>query len=637
MKKLMLFFTVMLCFYTRAQNAQDINEKIFKELLSLDKFSKAKDPDITLKIKQLSAKYNLNFNDSLNGFYYMIIANTLSDQLKKDEAEVAIKKSNAFYTKANNPSGISKSFMNLGNLYLFKGDQQNALKYYNKGLFIAEKNSLNKMMGLINKNIGVVFMNQEKFKDALLYSNKALDLFLKINNKKEIAGIYINIGNVYYNQYDADKALLYYKKSEKICIEINDNFNLGTIYNNIGDVYYVDKKDKINGLKYLKKSLEYKTKYNSSDDVIFQHTNLGGFYSLYNDFINANYHLKIAEKMALQSNNKIELSHIYLTYSTMYVSKKDFRSALENYKLHTQFKDSIINIESLKSVKELETKYQTAKKQKQIIAQQAEAKQKNIYLIVLLILAFLIGLIGYLIYKQQRQKNQQQAQENELKSAIVQIENQNKLQEQRLSISRDLHDNIGSQLTFIISSVDNVKYGFDITNEKLDNKLTNISSFAKDTIVELRDTIWAMNSNEISFEDLDIRISNFIEKAKLSTENISFSFAIDENLKTNKLSSVEGMNVYRTIQEAINNSLKYAEANMISVNIKPIDNKTAILIKDNGKGFDVQEQIASATADKSEVATRGNGLNNMKKRIEEIGGKFNLTSDNEGTKIEILL
>jgi signal transduction histidine kinase len=188
-----------------------------------------------------------------------------------------------------------------------------------------------------------------------------------------------------------------------------------------------------------------------------------------------------------------------------------------------------------------------------------------------------------------------------------------------------LHDNIGSQLTFIISSVDNVKYGFDITNEKLDNKLTNISSFAKETILELRDTIWAMNSNEIAFEDLEIRINNFIEKAKLSKENISFSFAIDENLKQQKLSSVEGMNIYRTIQEAINNAIKYAEADIISVIIKQQANQTAINIKDNGKGFD------------PETTEKGNGLNNMKKRIEEIGGTFSLISGVDGTKIVVLI
>jgi signal transduction histidine kinase len=56
-------------------------------------------------------------------------------------------------------------------------------------------------------------------------------------------------------------------------------------------------------------------------------------------------------------------------------------------------------------------------------------------------------------------KNKQQHQEFELKSAMAQIESQNKLQEQRLSISRDLHDNIGAQLTFIISSLENTKFG----------------------------------------------------------------------------------------------------------------------------------------------------------------------------------
>ena len=98
-----------------------------------------------------------------------------------------------------------------------------------------------------------------------------------------------------------------------------------------------------------------------------------------------------------------------------------------------------------------------------------------------------------------------------------------------------------------------------------------------------------------------------------------------ENLKIKKPSSVEGVNIYRTIQEAINNSLKYAEANVSSVNIKPIENQTLIAIKDNGKGFDL------ATIEK------GNGLNNMKKRIEEINGKFHLLSNDGGTKIEILI
>lgn len=247
------------------------------------------------------------------------------------------------------------------------------------------------------------------------------------------------------------------------------------------------------------------------------------------------------------------------------------------------------------------------------------------------VLSLLTGLIAFLIYRQQKLKNTQQAQEHELKSAILLIQNQNKLQEQRLNISRDLHDNIGSQLTFIISSVDNIKHAFEITNEKLDNKLSNISSFAREKIVELRDTIWAMNTNEISFEDLENRINNYIEKAKEAKGQISFSVAIDEELKTQKLTSVQGMNVYRTIQEAVNNSIKYANPSVIIINARQLENQLKITIQDNGIGFDVSEKMAE------KLTMAGNGLKNMQKRIEEIGGKFYLYSSDEGTRIEILI
>jgi signal transduction histidine kinase len=622
MKKNLFLYLILFSNFVFSQNT---NLQLYEDLINLDKLCKSKDDNINDKLVLFFKKNQESLNDSLIGFYYLIESNYFSNQLEKDEAIKSIILSNQFYSKSKNANGISKSFMNLGNLHMYKGNLEKALIYYKKGIEVAEKNNLSKQIGLINKNIGVLFMNQEKYVEALFYSKKALDIFLELKNKKEIAGVYINIGNVYYNQYQADKSLDFYKKAEWLCVEIKDYNNLGVLYNNIGSVYIEDKKDNKNGLLYLKKALDLKILNSNVNDIIFQHSNLADFYTNNKDFINAEYHLKTAEKMALKSNNKVELKQIYSTYSNMYAEKNDYKNSLKNFKLHTKYKDSILNIESLKSVKELETKYQTTKKEKQIIQQQAEAKQKNFYLIALGVLSLLIGLIGFLIYKQQKQKSQQQAQENQLKSAIAEIENQNKLQEQRLSISRDLHDNIGSQLTFIISSVDNVKYGFDITNEKLDNKLTNISSFAKDTILELRDTIWAMNSNQISFEDLEIRINNFIDKAKMSQENIGFSFAIADSLKTQKLTSIEGMNVYRTLQEAINNTLKYAQANIISVNIKPQGSQTAINIKDNGKGFDL------------ETTEKGNGLKNMQKRIEEIGGQFSLSSGVDGTKIEILI
>ena len=187
-------------------------------------------------------------------------------------------------------------------------------------------------------------------------------------------------------------------------------------------------------------------------------------------------------------------------------------------------------------------------------------------------------------------------------------------------------DNIGAQLTFVISSIDNLNFGNKITDNKITNQLTRISDFTKSTIIELRDTIWAMNTNEFTYEDLQSRILNFIEKAKFAKETISFKFNINKELIDVKFSSIIGINVYRTIQEAVNNAIKYAEAKEITVNIASENNQIKIIIEDNGKGFDL-ENIAF-----------GNGIYNMEKRIEEIDGIFTIQSKiNHGTTITILL
>ena len=261
---------------------------------------------------------------------------------------------------------------------------------------------------------------------------------------------------------------------------------------------------------------------------------------------------------------------------------------------------------------------------KSLAEKELDLSKKNIYILGLGALAVVLGLLGYLFYNQQKLKNRQLQKENQLKDALLKIETQSKLQEQRLRISRDLHDNIGAQLTFIISSLDNLRYGFKIP-EKLGNKLKGISEFTTTTIHELRDTIWAMNKDKITFEDLQIRISNFIDQANLAAQNIKFSFNVDTSLDDDiAFTSVKGMNIYRIIQEAINNALKYAEATYINVDISEENNKMIVRIKDNGKGFDENS------------VKLGNGLNNMKKRAEDIKAQLSIQSVvGEGTDIRL--
>jgi signal transduction histidine kinase len=240
-------------------------------------------------------------------------------------------------------------------------------------------------------------------------------------------------------------------------------------------------------------------------------------------------------------------------------------------------------------------------------------------------LALILGLLGYLFYNQQRIKNRQLQKEGELKEALARIETQNKLQEQRLRISRDLHDNIGSQLTFVTSSVENLKYGLGKEETKTQKKLGEISNFTTQTIYELRDTIWAMNKSNITSEDLQTRISNFIEKAGEAREQVDFQFIVSEGIEPGtSLTSIQGMNIYRIIQEAVNNALKHAEATSIIVNIDKLNSTYIVKIQDNGNGFNVSETEA------------GNGLQNIKKRASDLKGSAEIVSERaKGTTVQI--
>lgn len=517
--------------------------------------------------------------------------------------------------------------------YRRKGEYEKAIEIVLKGLKLAEKHNNQEWIVFYNCMMSLNYHDFESYQKGVFYGKKAL-LLAKKFKRESFSEIWksLNATAINYDDWNKpDSALFYHYKAVKLA-KGKDTLGLISTFNNIGNTLlkqkqfqkarkFIKRADKICNFKYINKPKDFGYYYDKSTQI----NNLATIAFELNEYENAEKYFDSSFYYSKKSVSAEKLRDYYDQRTKFNKKRGNLKEAFFYQEKYVLLRDSIFVSERATTFAELETKYQTTKKEKLLLVKDAEAKQKNMWLLIISVLTLFTGLIGFLIYRQQKLKNAQQEQEFQLKSAISQIENQNKLQEQRLSISRDLHDNIGSQLTFIISSVDNVKYGFDIQNEKLDNKLTNISSFAKDTIVELRDTIWAMNSNEITYEDLEIRINNYIEKAKEAKEKISFSFAIDESLKTQKLTSVEGMNIYRTIQEAINNSIKYAQAEIISVNVKNQNNQTKITITDNGIGFD------NATIEK------GNGLQNMKKRIEEIGGKFDLKSSDEGTRIEILI
>ncbi|MGV3461218.1 MAG: tetratricopeptide repeat-containing sensor histidine kinase [Flavobacterium sp.] len=579
-----------------------------------------------------------------------------------DSALANGKKAIALTRKTGNDKMLAQVYSDLGAVYLTKGDAGESLKSYRKALNI--RRTLNDSIGIASVwcNMGAVYERKavpdsamQKYIKALAYFeakgdsaridfvknniallhgnmhnyDKAEKLYLEVARYRKATGqnvqlamVYVNLGNLYKDQRKFDLAGQYYKdaaalakKEKSAMVHSTALFDLGFLYNKLGR--YKD------ALAYLLESRAVAANVHSDYDEALIDNGLGiAYYNLNDEKRAKGYYLKALRVME-KLKDRTETSRIYLDLVPVYGSLGMQDSA--DYYLQKYKDNEYLTLKEKVTAQtlELEAKYQTEKKERRIAEQNAEFRRKNTWLGILLMLVFFSVVIGYMLFRQQQLKNTQQQQEFELEAAISEIRAQNKLQEQRLEISKDLHDNIGAQLTFIISSIDTLKHAYPVNNPSVENRLTNISTFTRDTIRELRDTIWAMNNKDIAFEDLQARIHNFIENAEKASDGIAFSFSIDDTLADVRLTAVEGMNIYRIIQEAVNNVIKHSGASAASIIIQNDASGYSISIKDNGRGFD------------PDGGRKGNGLYNMQKRTEDIGGTFKATSAVDGTTITL--
>jgi len=635
MKRIVLVIFILFPVLGFSQNVQDLINNLKKELNNNpDQKQKATIySDLTWYYANVSLDSALVYGNKAITASEKLNDSTLLAQVYSDIGAVYFRKpdfqnSKKYYLKAYKIRKIRKDYIglakinnNLASIYMNTQQYQLAMKTYLESLRYFENNNDKKNAAVTKANIGQLYIDLREYKKAIKYIKEAV---LFAENEKLIDRLcenYLNLAKAYESRGDYKNALFYNDKSLKNCIEVGNKKATAIVYQRNAIVNSRINNDSIAKVN-LEKSQKIFNKYNSSLD------NANVKLSLVRNLIKEkkyNESLKILieiKKVFEKGNSKMDLLYTYKNLIPVYANLDKPDSVTYYVNKYSTLYERILQDKAVKQSAELETKYQTAKKEKLLLQKEIEVKNTRNKLIAVSSLALFTGLLGFLIYRQQKLKNKQQEQEFQLKSAIAQIETQNQLQEQRLSISRDLHDNIGAQLTFVISSVDNLKHGNQITDNKIVNQLTKISDFTKSTIIDLRDTIWAMNSNEFSFEDLRSRIFNFIEKAKSAKENIDFKFNVDDSLQDLKFSSLIGINLYRTIQEAINNAVKYSDANEIIVEVKNVFNKIQIEIQDNGKGFDIEN------------TEFGNGLYNMKKRIEEIDGTFEINSMiNKGTKI----
>ncbi len=205
-----------------------------------------------------------------------------------------------------------------------------------------------------------------------------------------------------------------------------------------------------------------------------------------------------------------------------------------------------------------------------------------------------------------------------MKRRLRELTIKQEVNKEKQRISRDLHDTIGAQITYLISSIDYESTAFneqETAFEKLGDKARNI-------MTELRNVLWVLDKEEVYFVDFSRKVSDYVNKVLEPTGTIC-SFEIT-NTEDVKLSPALVSNLFRIIQEALNNVIKHANAKHVAIKFGIKAGFIEISIRDNGIGFD-----------ESSGKPGHFGIKNMIGRTKQIGGECQIVSTASGVRVEL--
>ena len=231
---------------------------------------------------------------------------------------------------------------------------------------------------------------------------------------------------------------------------------------------------------------------------------------------------------------------------------------------------------------------------------------------ILAIVGITGGLIGLVRYYSQKQ----------LREELRQMEIRNRLKEERERISRDLHDHVGAQLTNITSGLSLAdKYSEAENRERTQELLKLLQDDAKTTIKQLRETIWALNQETLTLAHFRDHLQRYFSQQERYFEGVEVSLSIADHQLA--LSPSQALNLFRIIQEAAQNSLKYSGGNHISVDLRVDGPTLTVIVSDNGSF-------------KGKSSGDHYGIGNMRKRARELNGSLVLSTDS-GTTVTVRL
>ena len=477
----------------------------------------------------------------------------------------ANQKSFEYFSKIDNPKGLAFVYSNYANIYTAIGDKKRAILNADKAIkaYKTIDNTYNVYIGLINKISIYDFLNDSR-KAALIDSTYQAYMGTKDNN-------------------DVLKIKLYGFKIENLITE-----------NKLAEA-----KIKLDEFKKIIEKV-------NSDDLTQEYKVTAALYEIKKNPNYSNFEdIKKALPTLITNQQYEKVNMFYGVLLKSAIENNDFKSALTYEKDKKIIADSIGNIATRGKIAELETIYQTNKKEQQIVLQEKTILNKNttIALLASLFLGLFLTVVVYITKQKQKKLKLEKQNAQEYTKQLL-----DKTEEERKRIASDLHDSVSHELLSLKNLFEEKN---EITNTKIDSIINDIRIISR-------------NLHPIMFDKIGLQSS--IEQMVERTQSVNnFMVSADIDYK-NSLSTSNELQVYRIIQESLSNIIKYSDAIAAKITIIDKPETLFIEIKDNGKGFNVTETLNGKNAF---------GLHNIIERSRAIGGEAKIVSDKNGTIVSI--
>ncbi len=422
----------------------------------------------------------------------------------------------------------------VGICYEMLGMHDSALICFDEYLEIGIKLSDNEIITNAYKNKGIVFEFSGKYEDAILNYIEAARVCDEMNDTVRVIDSYINIGSIYRSINQPDKAMSFFDKALELILVFEDDVQAARLYNQLAIVEKGQGNYQL-ALEHYYLSLDYSEKADWDKGVATAYSNIGNVYIDYEDYETAlDYHLKALEieeeiehfygirisknvigsiylylgqldnaelfcsescEMAKKENNFNGLNECYRNLVEINVKKGEPDVAIKYFDLYRQSADTIFSLESIAKISEIETIYQTEKKDHQIeilniknTYEKAENKKKSKFILVLSIVLsiVLIMVVVILIIYLQKQKAYKTLVKMNVLAVKCEQKNETLEKDQKKTLNSDLShlNDLAEKLTnYFISEKPYLDFNFNI--DKLSKDIDSNRQYVSKTINEV--------------------------------------------------------------------------------------------------------------------------------------------------------